>query len=731
MTYDSEGKEFHRGRRKKSVMGLGFDEEEDWDSIVNNRRPGGRFGEARNREDNNLGGIKMKIPSFQGRSDPEAYLEWEKKMEFVFDCHNYSETKKVKLAVIEFSEYAVTWWDQLAMKQEDYYKEMEIAMIRANVEEDREATMARFLLGLNREIHDKAITLVLPLGNRVMPSRWTSHKRPNPSPSPRPPATFLKISDTDDMPPLEDVFEEEYLAPDALTLVARRALSLQAKGVDEIQRENIFHTRCYVKDKHPRPYKLQWLNDSGEIRVNKQVLVAFRIGKYEDEVLCDVVPMQAGHLLLGRPWQFDRQVKHDGFTNKSTRMSSPRKHHMGYLQSEGLNIKLILCPVQPFQIRPAYKEQSRGDKGASTAGRFVVVYFDDILIYSKNLDDHVVHVKSVLDVLRKERLFANLKKCTFYTDKLVFLGFVVSAQGIQVDEEKVRAIQDWPSPTSVGNVRSFHGLASFYRRFVKDFSSLAAPLTEVIKKNVGFRWGEEQEKAFQLIKEKLTNAPLLSLPNFSKTFEIECDASGVGIGAVLMQEGRPIAYFSEKLSGAALNYPTYDKELYALVRALETWQHYLWPKEFVIHTDHESLKHLKGQHKLNKRHARWVEFIETFPYVIRYKQGKENVVADALSRRYALLSTLDAKLLGFEHIKELYAEDHEFCEEYRACEKIASGKFFRLDGFLFRENKLCVPNCSMRELLVQESHGGGLMGHFGVAKTLAILQGHFYWPHMK
>jgi hypothetical protein len=198
-----------------------------------------------------------------------------------------------------------------------------------------------------------------------------------------------------------------------------------------------------------------------------------------------------------------------------------------------------------------------------------------------------------------------------------------------------------------------------------------------------------------------------------------------------MQEGRPIAYFSEKLNGAALNYLTYDKELYALVRALETWQHYLWPKEFVIHTDHEFLKHLKSQHRLNKRHARWVEFIETFPYVIWYRQGKENVVADALSRRYALLSTLDAKLLGFEHIKELYAKDHEFCEEFRACEKITSGKFFRLDGFLFRENKLCVPNCSMRELLVQESHGGGLMGHFGVAKTLAILQEHFYWLHMK
>lgn len=154
-------------------------------------------------------------------------------------------------------------------------------------------------------------------------------------------------------------------------------------------------------------------------------------------------------------------------------------------------------------------------------GKFVVVYFDDILIYSKTLDEHVEHLKLVLDVLRKEKLFANLKKCTFCTDRLVFLGFVVSARGIEVDEEKVKAIQDRPTPTSVGNVRSFHGLASFYRRFVKDFSSLAAPLTEVIKKHVGFKWGNEQEKAFSLLKEKLTNAPLLALPNFAKTFEID------------------------------------------------------------------------------------------------------------------------------------------------------------------------------------------------------------------
>jgi hypothetical protein len=225
-------------------------------------------------------------------------------------------------------------------------------------------------------------------------------------------------------------------------------------------------------------------------------------------------------------------------------------------------------------------------------------------------------------------------------DKIVFLGYVVSAKGIEMDEAKVKAIQEWPTPKSITDVRSFHGLTSFYRRFVKDFSTIASLLTEIVKKAVGFKWGEEQENAFSLLKSKLISAPLLSLPDFNKAFEIECDASGIGIGAVLMQEKRPIAYFSEKLNGATLNYPTYDKELYAIVRALETWQHYLWPREFIIHTNHQSLKHLKGQGKLSRRHAKWVEFIETFSYVIKYKQGQENVVVDALSRRYVLLILL-------------------------------------------------------------------------------------------
>ena len=166
-----------------------------------------------------------------------------------------------------------------------------------------------------------------------------------------------------------------------------------------------------------------------------------------------------------------------------------------------------------------------------------------------------------------------------------------------MDEIKIEAIKSLPVPQTVTQVRSFLGLAGFYRRFVKDFSTIAAPLHELTKKGVVFHWGEAHEESFDTLKDKLTHAPLLQLPNFGKTFELECDASGVGIGGVLMQDGKPVAYFSEKLHGHILNYSTYDKEMYALVRSLETWRHYLWPKEFVIHSYHEPLKHIRTQNK--------------------------------------------------------------------------------------------------------------------------------------
>ena len=313
-----------------------------------------------------------------------------------------------------------------------------------------------------------------------------------------------------------------------------------------------------------------------------------------------------------------------------------------------------------------------------------------------------------------------------------FLGFVVSNAGVRVDEEKVKAIVDWPTPQIASDMRSFHGLASFYRRFVKNFSSIVSPLTELTKKNEPFVCGERAQKSFDEIKTQLTRAPVLALPDFDKSFELECDASRVGIGAVLMQDRQPIAYFSEKLSGAPLNYSVYDKEFYSLVRALMTWQHYLLPKEFIIYTDHESLKHFKSQHSLSKRQAKWVEFLESFAYVIKYKKGSTNVVADTLSRRYVLITSLQSKLLGFELIKDQYCHDDYFKPIAERCSKgeVVDG-FHMVDGFLYKLGRLCIPSGSVRELLVREAHAGGLSGHFGEKRTLELLKGHFHWKGMQ
>ena len=199
----------------------------------------------------------------------------------------------------------------------------------------------------------------------------------------------------------------------------------------------------------------------------------------------------------------------------------------------------------------------------------------------------------------------------------------------------------------------------------------------------------------------------------------------------MLQEGKPIAYISEKLSGASLKYSTYDKELYALVRTLHTWQHYLWHREFIIHSDHEALKHIRTQTNLNRRHAKWVEFIESFPYIIKHKNGKDNVIADALSRRYTMLSQLDFKIFGLHTVKDQYVDDVDFKDAFGHCINGKPwGKFHIQDGFLFRANKLCVPASSVRLLLLQEAHGGGLMGHFGVYKTHEVLAAHFFWPRM-
>ncbi|XP_051148684.1 uncharacterized protein LOC127263617 [Andrographis paniculata] len=470
-----------------------------------------------------------------------------------------------------------------------------------------------------------------------------------------------------------------------LSLVTLRALSTMSRTFDEEQRENLFQTCCIIGGK--------WVSNCGEL--NKQVTVPIKIKNYEDEVVCDVLPMQACHQeLMKLPSNVASLLLEyqDVFPDEVTGGLPPIRD---------IEHQVDLIPGASIPNRPAYKASPEEVKEIR---KFVVVYFDDILIYSKSMEEHVEHIRSVLEVLRAEKLYANPKKCDFCVEKCIFLGFVVGAEGISVDEAKTQAIRDWPTPKTIKEVRSFLGLASFYRRFVRDFSSIAAPLTELIKKDKHFDWGVSEKASFGLLKRKLTNAPILAIPDFTKPFELECDASGIGIGAVLMQGKKPIVYFSETLSGAALNYSTYDRELYSLVGALQTWQHYLRSQEFNVHTDHESLKHLKSQQKLRKWHARWVAFVDTFPYSIQYKKGKENVVADALSRRYGLLTLLESKLMGFAFIKDIYVNDVDFSDIFGKFATHGFGDYYLHDGYLFRVNRLCVPRCSLRDVLMVEPH---------------------------
>ncbi|XP_022849915.1 uncharacterized protein LOC111372007 [Olea europaea var. sylvestris] len=307
-------------------------------------------------------------------------------------------------------------------------------------------------------------------------------------------------------------------------------------------------------------------------------------------------------------------------------------------------------------------------------GKFVVVYFDDILIYSANDDEHVQHLREVLSILRRDKFYAAVKKCSFLTDSMVFLGYVVSKVGFAVDTSKVEAISQWPQPKTVTEVRSFHGLASFYRRFIPHFSSIMAPITNCMKDG-RFQWTHEAESSFQLIKQKLTTAPVLVLPDFTQPFELHCDASKVGIGGVLSQNNRPVAYFSEKLSGSKSRYSTYDVEFYAIVQAVRHWRHYLFHKEFILYTDHDALKHLGTQDNVSTRHASWIAYLQQFTFVIKHKAGALNKIADALSRRQTLLTEISCRrLVAASYFWPSLCKDvSKFVERCQVCH-LAKGK---------------------------------------------------------
>jgi hypothetical protein len=233
--------------------------------------------------------------------------------------------------------------------------------------------------------------------------------------------------------------------------------------------------------------------------------------------------------------------------------------------------------------------------------KFVVVFIDDILIYSQNEQEHEEHLRKVLQRLRDCQLYAMLCKCEFWISEVLFLGYIINQDGLVVDPKKVAMILDWKAPKDVRGIKSFIGMAGYYRRFIEGFSKIARPMTALLAKKVEFKWTLACQESFKMLKQKLTTAPVLVLPDVHKPFSVYCDASYTRLGCVLMQEGTVVAYSSRQLKIHEKNYPTHDLGLAAVVHALKTWRHYLYGQKCDIYTDHKSLKYIFTQSELNMR----------------------------------------------------------------------------------------------------------------------------------
>ena len=369
---------------------------------------------------------------------------------------------------------------------------------------------------------------------------------------------------------------------------------------------------------------------------------------------------------------------------------------------------------------------------------FVLIYLDDILIFSKTKSEHFEHVKKVLQTIEDNKLYLNAQKCEFLLQEVEFLGYTIGNNAVKPSPAKTACIKDWPAPKNKKEVRSFLGLCGYYRRFVPNFAAIAVPLTELTKEENTFQFYHEEEKAFATLKSTLIEHPILQLPNFEKEFIIETDASGLAIGAVISQEieGKllPIAYESKKLNTAEQKYPVHEQELYAIFHACKTFRCYVEGRKFKVYTDHASLKYLKTQSCLSRRVTRWMQFLEMFDMDIIYKKGTDNTVADALSRipyddQINLLDDSDWPLELLRHLEEDYIPEDD--KTKRLIEDNRH-KFTCEDGVLYRtdkENRLAYVPFIFRADLISNTHRS--LGHLGYQAIYEHMRKRYWFPEME
>ena len=436
--------------------------------------------------------------------------------------------------------------------------------------------------------------------------------------------------------------------------------------------------------------------------------------------------------------------------------------HSGYNQvriREGdIPKTAINTPLGHFQFRvmgfglcnaPATFQALMNDILRPYLRRFVVVFLDDILIFSKSWEDHLMHIRTILESLRKQQLFCKPAKCLFGSLKILYLGHMLTGQSISPDPKKLQSVEEWPIPESVTQVRSFLGFANYFRRFIKNYADIAKPLDEITGKGARFSWNDERQKAFEDLKSALICAPVLLLADVSKPFRVFTDASDSYIAGALMQESKdswhPVAFASRKLSPAEKNYTIVEKETLAVVFALQCWRLYLF-QHFDLFTDNQAVVYLRSKPNLRPREARWAEFLADYHFSVHHIPGEVNI-ADPLTRQFPTSSQLNSLEFSLdihpdeaEGISKGYQDDAELSH---IIERLTSSKTDAFhERYFWDENnerlflvtsdpaRLCIPKGEIRLKLLQENHDCVAAGHPGRDRTLWNLAKHFYWPRM-
>ncbi|KAL0402123.1 UNVERIFIED_CONTAM: Transposon Tf2-12 polyprotein [Sesamum latifolium] len=328
---------------------------------------------------------------------------------------------------------------------------------------------------------------------------------------------------------------------------------------------------------------------------------------------------------------------------------------------------------------------------------------------NQNLGEHVEHLWQVLARLHEYELYAKVSKCSFAQETISFLGHIVEKGRIWMDPKKVQAIEEWKPPSDVHDLRSFLGLANYYRRFVKSYSEIARPMTDLLKKTETWNWTPQCQESFDRLKRAMVTDPVLALPDMSKPFVVETDASDFALGGILMQDGHPVAFESRKLKEVESRYSVHEKELLAVVHCLRLWRHYLLGSPFVVKTDNTAVSHFMTQSKLTSRQARWQELLSQFYFVLEYRAGSSNHVADALSRRADLASPGPPHRAG-------------------QSSAILAGRRPSDDQ---GKSLVCAKGRGPEEVTHFGMPRHSLGGHQGEERTYALVQRAYFWPQMR